>query len=281
VTRLLCVNPRCRMLGQHRPTCKVECRGCLPRYAADGRNLCEVCTRRLAEDATIAADLHVELEQVLAKPGSPAERTTGTPDHGTELNDRAVAARTLIRHTLASWCLLVAEERGVGTPDDTVDAMAAYVALHAVWLSAHPAAGDCADEFADLAHGAPWAIAYPSGARRFPIGPCLIAECTGQIVAVLRDTDQLLPSALTCDADKEHTWTAAQWREIGRALHPGGLPGRYVTAAEAARDWRLPLGTVHRLASTEGWARSADGHRPVLYLAVDVDMTMKRRVVAT
>jgi len=278
VTRLLCVSPRCRMPGQHKPTCEVECRGCLPRYAADGRMLCERCTNVLAEDAQTAADLYAELEQVLAKPGSPAERTTGTPDHGTELNDRAVAARTLIRHTLASWCLLVADERGIQTPADTLPAMAAYLTRHAVWLSAHGAAGDCADELADLAHGAPWRTAYPSGARRFPVGPCLDAECDGEIVAVLRDTDQLLPSALTCDLHPEHSWTAAQWREIGRAMHPTGMPGRYITAHEAARDWRLPLGTVHRLAHTEAWRRSDDGRRPVLYLAADVDATMKRRV---
>lgn len=267
------------MLGQHKPDCTAECRGCLPRWAADGRNLCEVCTRRLAEDATTAAELYVELELVLATPGRPGEKTSGTPDHGTELNDRAVEARRLIRHTLVSWCLLVAEERGIATPDDTPTAMATYVNLHAVWLSAHPAAGDCADEIADLAHGAPWRTAYPSGARRFKVGPCL-EDCPGTIVAVLRDTDQLLPSALTCDLDPEHTWSAHQWREIGRALHPQGTAGRYVTAAETASTWRLPLGTVHRLASTEGWRRSADGRRPVLYLAADVDATMTRRAVA-
>jgi hypothetical protein len=277
MTRLLCVNPRCRMLAQHRPDCDVECRGCLPRYAADGRNLCEVCTRRLVEDATTAAELYAELELVLAAPGRPGEKTTGTAEHGTELNDRAVEARTLIRHTLASWCLLVADERGIGTPQDTTAAMARYVGLHAVWLSAHAAAGDCADELAGLAHGAPWRTAYPSGARRFKVGPCLMDDCPGEIVAVLRDTDQLLPSALTCDTDAAHSWSAGQWREIGRALHPQGTAGRYVTAAETASTWRLPLGTVHRLASTKEWRRSGDGHRPVLYLAEDVDATMKQR----
>ncbi len=265
------------MLAHHKPDCSVECRGCLPRYSADGRNLCEVCTRRLAEDATTAAQLYAELELVLAAPGRLGEHTSGTPDHGTELNDRAVEARTLIRHTLVSWCLLIAEERGITTPEDTVDALAEYVDRHSVWLSAHGAAGDCAEEIADLAHGAPWRTAYPSGARRFKVGPCLMQDCTGEIIAVLRDTDQLLPSALTCDADEPHTWTADKWREIGRALHPDGTAGRYLTAAETASTWRLPLGTVHRLASTDEWRRSADGRRPVLYLASDVDATMKAR----
>jgi len=271
------------MRDQHRPDEEQKpehqgCAGCLPRYAADGRMLCEVCTRRLAEDAQTAADLYAELELVLATVGRFGERTSGTSDHGTELNDRAVEARTLIRHRLVSWSLFIAEERGVTTPTDTVAAMAKFVIKHTVWLSAsREIAGDCADEFADLAHGAPWRTAYPSGARRFKVGPCLIQDCPGDIVAVLRDTDQLLPSALSCDLDPAHAWTASSWREIGRALHPQGTAGRYVTAAETASTWRLPLGTVHRLASTEGWRRSDDDRRPVLYLAEDVDATMRRR----
>lgn len=32
---ILCVSPRCRPLGRHRPDCVEECRGCLPRMAAD------------------------------------------------------------------------------------------------------------------------------------------------------------------------------------------------------------------------------------------------------
>lgn len=279
--RPLCANPRCRAFGQHQSTCaNDDCRGCVPRPSADGCYLCDVCTRRLVEDAATAAELYAELEIVLAQPGRTGERTSGTPDHGTELNDRAMEARTLIRHTLVSLCLLISEERGIATPADTVEAMADYVQRHAVWISAHRGvAGSTAEEFHELAHGMPWYAAYPTGARRFRVGPCLEVDCQGEIVATLRTTDQLLPSALTCDADEPHTWTADKWREIGRALHPDGMAGRYVTAAETASTWRLPLGTVWRLASTEEWRRTDDGHRPVLYLAEDVDTTMRRRVM--
>lgn len=283
MTRLLCVSPRCWIRDKHLPDREQEpdhqaCSGCLPRYAADGLMLCDLHTRVLAEDAQTAADLYEELELVLAAPTRPGEKTSGTAEHGTELNDRAVEARTLIRHRFVSWSLFIAEERGVTTPADTVAAMAEFIIKHSVWLAGNlDIAGDASDEFADLAHGAPWRTAYPSGARRFRVGPCLIAECTGDIVAVLRDTDQLLPSALSCDVDPGHTWTASSWREIGRALHPQGTAGRYVTAAETASTWRLPLGTVHRLASTEGWRRTDDDRRPVLYLAEDVDATMRRR----
>lgn len=273
---ILCVNGRCRILGRHGQECESEdCRGCLPRPASSGCNLCEVCTRRLAEDAKTAAVLYADLELVLANSGVAGEPISGTRDRGTELNDRAVEARTEIRHTLVSWTLLIAEERGISTPDDYVHQIAAFVAKHAVWLSAHPAAGDAAGELHELAHGQAWRTAYPSGSRRFPVAACVVAECTGTIVATIRHTDYLLPSALTCDQDEDHTWTAASWRTLGRALHPDGTAGRYVTAHETASTWRRPLGTIYRLAHTYGWARTEDGHKPVLYLAADVDATMR------
>jgi hypothetical protein len=51
-----------------------------------------------------------------------------------------------------------------------------------------------------------------------------------------------------------------------------------MTATEVAAAYRLPLGTVYRLASTEDWERSLDGRRPVLYAVDDVEATMARRL---
>jgi hypothetical protein len=51
---------------------------------------------------------------------------------------------------------------------------------------------------------------------------------------------------------------------------------RTMTATEVAAAYRLPLGTVWRLASTDRWRRSEDGRRPVLYRAEDVGATMRR-----
>jgi hypothetical protein len=273
---ILCANPRCCILGRHTTDCdNADCRGCLPRPTAAGTNLCEICTRRLAEDAHTAGVLFADLELVLTSTGVPGEPVSGGGNKGTTINDRAVECRTLIKHTLVSWTLLVTEERGITTPADVVEKLAAFVAAHAVWLSAHPAAGDCADELHELAHGQPWRTAYPSGARRFPVAACLMPDCPGVIVAVLRDTDYLLPSALTCDTDDTHSWSADSWRSLGRALHPDGMAGRYVTAAETASTWRKPLGTIYRLASVHAWTRSGDGQKPTLYLAADVDATMR------
>lgn len=273
---ILCANSRCRILGRHTEACENDdCRGCLPRQSAAGCNLCEICTRRLAEDAKTAAVLYADLELVLTAGGRPGERTSGTKDHGTELNDRAVECRSTIRHVLVSWALLIAEERGISTPEDYVHQIAAFVATHSVWLSAHPAASDAAAELHDLAHGLSWRTAYPSGARRFPVAACVVEGCEGTIIATLRDTDYLLPSALACDLDETHTWTADTWRALGRALHPEGTAGRYVTAHETAATWRRPLATIYWYAHRDRWTRTEDGRKPVLYLASDVDATMR------
>lgn len=223
---ILCASPRCRGRG-HQPTCTDdECKGCVPRPAADGRNLCETHTRYLAEDAVQAAYLYGELEHRLASSGGGGEKTSGTRDRGTQLNGKAVEARTLIRHTLVSWCLLIAEERGISTPADDVAAMGDYVALHAVWLSAHPAAGDCTDELYELAHGWPRRAAYPNPAKIVEVGKCPISGCPGTITAVVRTQDALLPSAVECDAEppdgelEPHIWPwgSDEWRALRRDL---------------------------------------------------------------
>src|SRR5690606_12537238 len=129
-----------------------------------------------------------------------AERTSGSPDPTRLPNPAAMEARGTIRAVLAAWCRLIAEERGVELPEDTVAAMGAYIARHAHWLAAHPAAGEASDELRELAHGRPWRVAYPDGTRRVEVGPCLYDGCEGTIRAVLRASDSLLPSRIVCDA---------------------------------------------------------------------------------
>jgi len=269
---ILCSNPWCKALGRHAPDCQGECRGCLPRIAADGRNLCEICTRRLAEDAHTAGALHRALELVLAATGRPGLNVSGTRDPGLKLNHTAKECRTEIRHTLVSWCLLISEERGWTPPENTVTAMAAYVRTSAVWLSAHPAANDAADEFHELSHGKPWRTAYPSGVRRYPVGGC--PSCAGTILATIRDTDHLLPSVLSCDLDESHVWTADTWRSLGRTLHPNG-GFTHISPHEVASTWHLPLGTVYWLANRDAWPRTA---RPTRYLSAAVETTMTHHV---
>lgn len=49
---------------------------------------------------------------------------------------------------------------------------------------------------------------------------------------------------------------------------------RYLTVAEIAILYVKPQGTVRWLAHRDNWRRSADGRKPVLYSAEDVEKTM-------
>lgn len=215
----LCAAPHCRVRGQHTTDCPGgDCRGCLPRPAADGLALCWPHTEWLARDARQAAWLYGELEHVLIGAPAVGGRVSGSPDRTRLPNMAAVEARTLIRHTLVSWCRLIAEERGIDLPRDEVAAMGDYIARHAHWLAAHPAAGEAADELRELAHGRPWRVAYPDSTRRVEVGPCPHDGCGGTIRAVLRASDSLLPSRIVCDANADHVWPASEWITLGRQL---------------------------------------------------------------
>lgn len=279
MSKLACAVARCAIPRRHRDGCENEqCRGCLRALAAPGLRLCDLHTTRIATDALRCAELDHEIEQVLASYGRRDERTSGSATHGTVIDERAMAVRTEIRHTLASWCRLIAEERGIGLPPDHLDAIAAYVATHHEWLAAHPAAGDCSDELSGLQRRA-WAVAYPTGARVFPVGPCPTTGCGATVRVVLRVIDSLLPSELVCDGTHvegcdcgrcpPHRWPYTSWRNLGRKISQ-----RYLTPAEIAEEWSMPIGTVRWYASRHRWRRAEDGRRPALYLAVDVRATL-------
>lgn len=214
----LCAAPHCRARGQHTTDCPGgDCRGCQPRPAADGLRLCRPHADGLGRDARQAAELYDELALALAGASSSIGRVSGSPDRSRIPNPAAMEARSHIRAILASWCRLIAEERGVEPPRNEVADMSEYVARHAHWLAAHPAAGDASDELRELAVRA-HRIAYPDGTRRVEVGPCLYDGCEGTIRAVLRASDSLLPSEIVCDADGGHRWAAHEWITLGRAL---------------------------------------------------------------
>jgi len=261
----------CTIRNRHAPTCPGdECRGCQPRQAAPGLNLCDLHTTLIATHAARCGELYEEIATTMTGTTGQAEPTSGTKA-GTSINEKAMDMRIELRSVLASWCRLVAEERGITLPPDRVDAMGAWLATHHEWLAAHPLAGECSTELDDLSRRA-GRVAHPSGTRAFDVGPCPAQGCKGTMRAVLRPRDPLLPSELVCDTTPDHTWTADRWREFG---HTYRASGRYLTAAEIGEIHHIPLGTVYRLASVHHWRRTADGIRPVLYLTEDVTAAIR------
>lgn len=262
------------------------------RRAADGLQLCWGHTHGIQRDAGRAAHLHDDLALVLTATGGPG----GAFDGGVSLNLAAAQARTLIRQTLTATALHIAHERGIwlpGThrtvrlppgvhgphnriwrPNTNKHALAGYIATHAPWLAANlPTAADRLDHTIREGRTA----AYPNGTRTIDIGHCPDEDhdgqpCTGKIRALIRDEDNLLPSAVHCNTNPEHTWTADQWRTLGRTL--GIRQTRYLSALEIAIRYQRPVGTIYRLASQQQWRRTDDGRRPVLYDTLDVQRTM-------
>lgn len=263
-----------------------------PRRAADGLLLCWGHTRGIERDAPKCAVLHDELALVLTATGGPG---AGGFDGGTSLNFEAAFVRGLIRGRLTGIALRIAMERGIRLPgsyrlarlpagvhgpynrvwtsNTNKHALGAYIATHHMWLAANmPQAADMLDHTIREARAA----AYPNGTRTIDIGHCPEETdgqpCPGKIRALIRDEDNLLPSAVHCNTDPEHTWNADQWRALGRTL--GIRQARYLSALEIAIRYQRPVGTVYRLASEQAWRRTEDGRRPVLYDTLDVQRTM-------
>jgi hypothetical protein len=232
--------------------------------------LCPECRARLAAQLAALPGLYAELERDLATSRAVGERVRGSGTPGIRLNEQAVDARADMRLILASWADLVAEGSGVAPPARTVPSMAAFLARHLDWLTAHPAAGDAAAEIAALAQAASTA-ARPSRWRRIQLGGCVVAGCDGQLTALVRDRDAPLPSAITCDTGADHTWPPELWHTL-QARRAAG-PNTGLTAEDIARTWRIPRGTVYWLASVHGWRRQRCGRR-VHYAVADVVSTL-------
>lgn len=70
-------------------------------------------------------------------------------------------------------------------------------------------------------------IVQETGVRKFPIGGCPehgtsdMGEripCPGELRAMLRKDDDLLPSEVACSVDEEHRWAAREWMQLGRRI---------------------------------------------------------------
>ena len=195
-------------------------------------------------------------------------RGSGSP--GIRLNEEVMATRADMRLVLASWSDLVAETRAVPPPDRTVPAMARFLAGQLPWLAEHPAAGDVADEVAVLTRSASTA-GRPSPWHRIRLGDCVVPECPGRLVALVRDRDGAVPSAITCDTSAGHTWPPQLWHTLGGRAGAAGSAG--LSAEDVATTWRIPRGSVYWLASAHGWRRQRHGRR-VLYALADVVTTL-------
>ena len=151
----------------------------------------------------------------------------------------ALDARHEARRDLAYWARFILDEVNGGTITTTpVEAASIHALVEFIDRWALALAEQMPDDADNLRTEASKharrleALAQGRRAKRIQVGRCpeqhlvtgddgleTLTPCTGDLWAVLRhDDDGLLPSDVTCDNDREHTWTPWQWRDLGRRI---------------------------------------------------------------
>ena len=244
---MLCAAPHCRARGRHLTDCVADdCRGCLPRQAADGLYLCSVCHERIGEDALLLVARYSDLELVLTGGRAMGELVSSSKDPNLSINERAADLRQDIARALDQLCAWISRQRGITPPRapgvykhaeelprgfvgpprmlqyqiDAVLENASFVGRHRDWLAAQPGAGDTSQLLHDLAHGESYRVAYPSGGRSWPIqtGPgkyaiCPEDGCEGVLWSVIKHSDSPYPAQLVCDTTvgEQHSVPFVDW----------------------------------------------------------------------
>lgn len=252
--------------------------------------LCTACHHRFTAGLGQLPALYRACERVLG--GAPAkglrERTSGGALPGAPFNAAAAEARAAILGVLGSWSGLVAQERGITPPERDPAALAVFLLRHHEWLTAHPAAAEAAREVDRLVVRAR-RVAHPEPARRVGVGACVEPGCTGRLSALVRAGDGAEHPVVSCDTDPLHTWAGHQWTQLRRRMGRGGPDAgpaaagraavateRWLTAADIARLFGTPVGTVYRLASEQRWRRRQRAGR-TFYSEADAHDCFSRR----
>ncbi len=156
-------------------------------------------------------------------------KVSGTKTPRIPVREEVADARAAILGQLATLAEEVAEKRGLVPPDRDVWTLAVWLGRHVDWIAAQEMVVHVAAELAET-EALGWRLAYPSGRRRIVVGECVeqVASdvltrrslgCPGVLVAYVARTDDLLPSAVQCDLDETHCWTADRWLLLGRRVH--------------------------------------------------------------
>jgi hypothetical protein len=178
--------------------------------------VCTLCLEQLVADLRSLPALYDDCIDRSAPGTLHVIRNGPRKSPGTDpISPAAAELRAAIRTVLASWASLVAQERRLRPPARDIRTLARFLGRHAEWLAAHPAASELVDEVRELARSARKS-AHTNGRGRVPVGTC--PTCNGELVALMRRSDDPKPSEIVCTAFPEHAWPATRWATLARQI---------------------------------------------------------------
>jgi hypothetical protein len=150
-----------------------------------------------------------------------AAHVSGTPDWRLPIADHVAEARTRIRHVLASWARLHAEELPSTPPSgDHPTVTSAWLARYTDWSAAQPWVDEYLAELTELRGRARALIDLPQP-RRVDVAACVEypggVRCTGQLSTRLREDGDPQPSVIECDTC-DAAYTSERWQRLGERI---------------------------------------------------------------
>lgn len=183
-------------------------------------HVCTACSARLERALGDIPALTEELDTVLTKQARYADPEGRAGEKALPFSPEASELGWVLRNTLATWCRLIADERGKELPgNDTPPAMARWLLSHVEWLRHHRAGHEAVEEITSVVRQVRKAIDRPG--PRIYVGPC--GECSTDMYG---RPDSLSVKCRNCgeesDVNERWAWMLAQ------------VNGKLVTAKEGA-----------------------------------------------
>jgi hypothetical protein len=213
-----------------------------PRRALDGLYLCHGHHTELER---LIAEMPARYDDLQRPKGAGGPKITFANDPGLSVDEAAVNLRQQITGTIASWCRVVAEDRGI-TPPDSVDISrtAPWLTTHVDWCAAHRWVDEMLVELRQITGRAIGITDIP--ARRVELGEqCLIHadgdRCIGEITIIVRG-DEWIARCSECVGDQEATQylrivQRGQWVTTDDVIRLAALFG-ITASSDVVRQWK-------------------------------------------
>lgn len=177
--RLTCVRG-CNSKGRHLDECtEDDCWGCLPRLVATGLQVCTRCEWLTRTWIKELPELYLDLLIPSRTTSALSERVDAEISTPALIGDRSKIERDSIRACLVTWMFILMEDREMSAPEDTIEAMAARLGIHAGWLLAESEHADQLVHDLDAAVTTARRVAYPSRPDSHPLGNCPVEDDDG------------------------------------------------------------------------------------------------------